>query len=259
MTHAQRAVAQKEGARRRRHRRFWPALCLLAALAAAVWQLPDRMTAASNRAAAGGEPSGEYPRQLLELYERNPETKDFVFDYQENRDKHWDIDLSEEAESGTVPLLMQWDERWGYDIYAGDYFGLTGCGPTCLSMVALYLTGDASLTPEYLGHWATGHGYAVNGSGTAWSLFGDGAEALGLTSRELPLSEPEVRVALEAGEPVVCIMGPGDFTTTGHFIVLTGWSRDGIRVNDPNSRENSETLWDFDEISGQIQNLWAIS
>lgn len=254
MTYAQRAVNRRT--RTRRHRRHWffSLILLLTAAAAAghglhamefgTMAVPDKLI-------------GGIPQQLLELYERNPETKDFVLNYPENHAKHPDIDLSEEAGSGTVPLLMQWDERWGYDIYAGDYFGLTGCGPTCLSMVALYCTGDASLTPAYLGYWAAGHGYAVNGSGTAWALFTDGAAELGLTSRELPLSEGEVRQALERGEPVVCIMGPGDFTTTGHFIVLTEWTRDGIRVNDPNSHENSEKLWKFDDIRGQIQNLWA--
>ncbi|MCD8152609.1 MAG: C39 family peptidase [Clostridiales bacterium] len=36
-------------------------------------------------------------------------------------------------------------------------------------------------------------------------------------------------------------MGPGDFTTGGHFIVLTGIDSDGnVIVNDPNSRINSE-------------------
>ena len=256
MTHAQRAVARRTGTRRRR--RVRPLVILLAALtAAAVWRLGPGDP--GTRLPAVQTPPGEIPQQLLELYERNPETEDFVLEYPENYGRIWDIDLSEEAACGAVPLLMQWDERWGYDIYAGDYFGLTGCGPTCLSMVALYCTGDASLTPAYLGRWAAGHGYAVDGSGTAWALFTDGAAELGLSSRELPLSEGDIRQALEQGEPVVCIMGPGDFTTTGHFIVLTGWTRDGIRVNDPNSHENSEKLWDFDDIRGQIQNLWAFS
>ena len=256
MTYAQRAAARQTTRRRRHHHRILPLLALLAVVAAVghgIHSADFRAAAVPDRMIDG------IPQQLMELYERNPETRDFVFDYPENHEKYPEIDLRAEADGATVPLLMQWDERWGYDIYAGDYFGLTGCGPTCLSMVALYRTHDPALTPAYLGRWASGHGYAVNGNGSAWSLFTDGAAKLGLTSRELPLSEGEVRQALERGEPVVCIMGPGDFTTTGHFIVLTEWTRDGIRVNDPNSRENSETLWAFDDIRGQIQNLWAFS
>ena len=31
-----------------------------------------------------------------------------------------------------------------------------------------------------------------------------------------------------------------------------------FRVNDPNSREKSQKLWDYDEFADQIRNLWAI-
>ena len=55
-------------------------------------------------------------------------------------------------------------------------------------------------------------------------------------------------------------MGPGDFTSSGHFIVLTGLNDDGtVRVNDSNSRINSKKSWDLDRIMGQIRNLWSYS
>ena len=38
-------------------------------------------------------------------------------------------------EDGSVPLFLQWDERWGYRSYGGDFLAVTGCGPTALSMV----------------------------------------------------------------------------------------------------------------------------
>ena len=31
-----------------------------------------------------------------------------------------------------------------------------------------------------------------------------------------------------------------------------------IEINDPNSIENSNKLWNFDDISSQINNLWAM-
>ncbi|HIR53010.1 MAG TPA: hypothetical protein IAB39_06380 [Candidatus Onthovicinus excrementipullorum] len=49
----------------------------------------------------------------------------------------------------------------------------------------------------------------------------EGAAQLGLDSIELPLDEPRIVRNLEAGNPVVCAMGPGNFTKTGHFIALT--------------------------------------
>lgn len=60
------------------------------------------------------EESDEYPDQLKELAEKNSETIDFVYDYPEMKDKKQTIDLSQEAKTDTVPLLLQWDERWGY-------------------------------------------------------------------------------------------------------------------------------------------------
>lgn len=59
------------------------------------------------------EESDEYPDQLKELAEKNSETIDFVYDYPEMKDKKQTIDLSQEAKNDTVPLLLQWDERWG--------------------------------------------------------------------------------------------------------------------------------------------------
>ena len=50
----------------------------------------------------------------------------------------------------------------------------------------------------------------------------------------------------------------GDFTKKGHFIVMTGIENGKIKINDPNSIENSNKLWNFDDISSQINNLWAM-
>ena len=54
-------------------------------------------------------------------------------------------------------------------------------------------------------------------------------------------------------------MGPGDFTSSGHYIVLTGVEDGSFRVNDPNSRLRSQRLWSYEELEGQIRNIWAIS
>lgn len=78
-------------------------------------------------------------------------------------------------------------------------------------------------------------------------------------SEELPLTESAVTGALSEGRPIICSVRPGDFTTTGHFILLTGIAEEGIRVNDPNSPQNSDRLWTYAELEPQIRNLWAFS
>ncbi len=195
------------------------------------------------------------PEELLELLARNPETEAFVKNYPYLKNTP-PVRVLDEVQRDAVPLLMQWDTRWGYMTYGDNMMGLTGCGPTCLSMVCLYLLGDPSLSPAAVADFSISNGYCVSGSGSAWTLISEGGETLGLTVTELPLSESAVKRSLEAGYPVICIMGPGDFTATGHFIVLTEY-RDGmVKVNDPNSYANSKRLWSFEQISRQIKNLW---
>jgi hypothetical protein len=50
----------------------------------------------------------------------------------------------------------------------------------------------------------------------------------------------------------------GDFTKAGHYIVLTGLTKDGkLKVNDPNSRINSRKRWSIQRVSKQIKLLGA--
>ena len=199
-----------------------------------------------------------YPSEIIDLLERNPETEAFVLEYPTAKDQEYTVDLSEFAGSDTVPLFLQWDQRWGYLPYGFNVAGLTGCGPVCLSMAAFYLTGDEAFTPEKMIRFAADNGYCVKGSGSSWTLISEGGVKLGFDVTELPLDENRIRKNLEAGVPVITVVGPGDFTTTGHFLVMVGWEDRKIRINDPNSTENSEKLWDYEDIKSQIKNLWAI-
>lgn len=199
----------------------------------------------------------QWPAELLKTAEANPELEAFVLQYPLKKDLHPVIDLEEYRDTNAVPLLMQWDERWGYTSYAGNWMGLSGCGPTCLSMVTIYLKNDPQYDPLYMAEFSRENGYSVPGGGSAWTLISEGGRKLGLDVVELPLDKNRVIRNLEVGNPIICVMGPGDFTTTGHFIVMTGYEDGKIRVNDPNSRERSAQLWDFDAIQGQIKNLWA--
>ncbi len=196
-----------------------------------------------------------YPEQLLELLENNEETVDFVYDYPEKKDMP-PAETAGEVVQGEIPLLLQWDERWGYAFYADDMIAVNGCGPTAIAMVAAGLTGDNTITPHKVAQFAAEYGYYAGDAGTSWTLMTDGAQQFGIYGEEMALSENAVFSALENGHPVICSMRPGDFTTTGHFIVLTGIEDGKIRVNDPNSRVRSGKLWDYSRLEHQINNLW---
>jgi len=202
----------------------------------------------------------EYPESLIELLKRNPETKQFVMDYPKKKDFSGKIDVSGEITKGEIPYFMQWDERWGYRKYGNDFMALNGCGPTCLSMVRCGLGGDKKWNPYKVAKMSEEEGYYVAGEGTSWTLMSSGAEGIGLTVHQVTFSEEGIRSALELGQPIICVVGPGDFTTTGHYLVLVEINENGeIRLKDPNSRKNSEKTWSVKTLMPQIRNLWAYS
>ncbi len=204
-----------------------------------------------------GLQTNAWPDDLIGLLENNPETKDFVLNYPLKKDKDFKIDLSCYKNSREIPLLMQWDERWGYNRYAGDLMALTGCGPTCLSMVSISILNDDRYTPEFVAEFAERNGYAVAGNGSSWSLISKGGKELGLAVIEIPLDENRIIRNLKVGNPIICVMGPGDFTSSGHFIVMTEYVDGKIKINDPNSKARSKKLWDLSDIKYQIRNLWV--
>ena len=197
-----------------------------------------------------------YKDDLLSLLQDNPETLQFVLDYEEKKelpvsDTVGDVSLDR------VPLFLQWDERWGYHIYGGSLLALTGCGPTCLSMVAVYLTGNVSLTPAVVADMAESNGYFVDGVGTEWSMMTQGAAMLGIQGQQITIGD--IYPVLQSGGLIIASVGPGHFTKGGHFIVLAGLQDGGIVINDPNSKANSDRIWQLDEFSNEIMSLWAYS
>ena len=200
-----------------------------------------------------------YPESLIALVERNPETKDFVLDYPKYKGLE-EIDISKDVMKGEIPHFLQWDERWGYETYGSDFLAVTGCGPTCLSMVTCGLTGDTQWNPYEVAKMAEDNGYYVDGSGSSWDLMSSGAEKLGLTVSSVIFDAEHIRATLEAGQPIICVMGPGDFTDAGHFLVLTGVDKNGdIILQDPNSVERTKQHWDVQKLMNQMKNLWAYS
>ena len=199
---------------------------------------------------------GRYPEDLIELLDRNPETEDFVLNYPLRQET--EIDLSGYSRD-TVPLFLQWDPMWGYEQYGSGCIGQTGCGPTCLAMAGYYLTGDDRFNPKAMADFAAENGYYASGYGSSWTLISEGAGKLGLTVKELPLVKGKMVDAVEAGHPVILALGKGDFTSSGHYIVLTGWVDGAFTVNDPNSRVRSGKQWTYEELEGQIRNIWEIS
>lgn len=204
---------------------------------------------------------GKYPVDLLTLLTKNVETLPFVSGYLMHIDDEKANGVIEEEElDGTIPLFQQWDKRWGYVKYGSNILAISGCGPTCMSMVYTGLTGKTDRDPAAIADFCIENNYYTEDSGTSWALMSDGAEKLGLKAEKISLKQEVIKEKLNTGQPVICSMKPGDFTETGHFIVLSSISEDGkLQVKDPNNIARSEKEWDFDTVFGQIKAAWAYS
>lgn len=202
--------------------------------------------------------STQYPKQLKDLALKNEEALEFVYDYPAEHVKEHTIDLTEEASMDSVPLFVQWDKRWGYEKYSGNFFAASGCGPTTLSMVVVYLTHNRDASPLAVAKYSKKAGYSVDGSGSSWTLISEGCRHYGVKAKTVALDESRMKAELDAGHLIVVNVGPGDFTDTGHFMVITGYDDEGFSINDPNSIEKSGKRWLFKNISSQIRAVWSM-
>ena len=162
-----------------------------------------------------------------------------------------------EWREGALPFLYQTDPAWADAPYAGATVAESGCGPTSLAMVYVALTGRTDFDPATLADFSERNGFVEEGL-TAWRFMTDGALRLGLSSHEVPADAARLRAELAAGNPVICSVRPGDFTETGHFLVVAGVADNGeLVIHDPNSPANSARTWDIDRVLSQCANLWA--
>lgn len=201
------------------------------------------------------ERESEYPDNMLFMLANNPETLEFVKNYPEKKYSGCTTTSIGEVKEGEIPRLLQWDERWGYAAYGENNIAISGCGPTALAMVAAGLKQDDAITPYIIAKLAEDKGY-YSEAGTSWDLMSQGCSEYGIRGTTLPLDEKKIKKYLEEGHPIICSVKEGDFTTEGHYVVLTGLQDGKIKLNDPNSVTRSNRLWTFEELKDQIKNLW---
>lgn len=199
-----------------------------------------------------------YPDSIIELLSKNPETVAFVENYGEKKDIS-PAEQIEELKSGEIPALYQWDERWGYAPYGNGCVATSGCGPTCMSMIISGMANDPSATPAKLAAYGEENDYLDEDNNTYWSFMSESAKNWGITGYQIAADEETVSKELMTGHPIVCSVGPGDFTDNGHFIVLTAYENGEVTVHDPFSKENSEKKWVYSGIFSQIKAVWTYS
>ena len=134
-----------------------------------------------------------------------------------------------------LTYYSQIDNRWRYKMYSsvGDSsqtIGVSGCGPTCASMVVTATKG--TITPPEMCDLFVKYGYRSANNGTYWSAFRFVADTFNIGYQETTDIQKALQL-LENQNYVVASCGNGLFTTGGHFILLTKVENGMIEVYDP--------------------------
>ena len=193
--------------------------------------------------------------------------KDFVTGggedtYVSNIDASGDIFTYDTVGKGVKKVVHfnQTEEPWGSMPYGTSTIGAAGCGPTSMSIVISTLTGKI-VNPQTTCAFSMNNGEYVPGAGTAHSFIGNAASNWGLTCERVGKDRMDYVVqSLKEGKMVVEICEAYTITGSGsgHFIVLTGVTRDGyITIADCASRERSTKAYSVDTIKSYGRDLSA--
>lgn len=202
--------------------------------------------------------SKEYHPDVLKLLYNNKETLDFVLSKSSLKMPSIFVKIDEKCGNGVIPMLQQWDPKWGWYNYGENIIALNGCGPTSLAMVITGLTGNDGINPMEIAKYSDYNGYHEK-AGTNWDLMTDVTEQYGVKGSRIDITKESFENELNNGKPIICSVSKGYFTDEGHFIVIAGIKDGKLIIHDPNSIEKSKKLWEFDKIKNQIKASWSYS
>lgn len=125
-------------------------------------------------------------------------------------------------------------------------------------MAVFYLTGNRDCTPGVVAQFSLDNEYYVDGIGTKWSLLTDYPKQFGLTAYQLPWTEANMKAELDKGRLLICSARPGNFTSSGHFILIYGYDENGFKINDPKCVYRSRLSWTYAQIKNDFKAMWSI-
>lgn len=167
---------------------------------------------------------------------------------------------------------LQTDPRWANVDYSATgektTIGKSGCGPSCMAMIlATYI--DAGITPKTTCAWALASGFKAVNSGTYYSYFVPCGAKYGLKVTRINTGNiygsinantyhKKALEAIEAGNFVICCMGKGNWTSSGHYILWYGMEGNQVLINDPNSTKASRTKADLSLLQKQVKYYFIV-
>lgn len=165
---------------------------------------------------------------------------------------------------------MQTDSKWKSKSYAvtgeSSTIGSAGCGPTCAAMVIAEFV-DPNITPVETCKWSLSHGYKALRQGTYYTYFKAQGAAYGLNWEQITSTNiygnkthSAHKKALEAvknGDYVIALMGKGNWTSGGHYVLWYGMDGDYALINDPASTKTSRLKGNYQTFISQVKHYFV--
>lgn len=177
--------------------------------------------------------------ETVEITEDEIET-----DITTNQDTSTDYNEEEISGDGIEKILgayqgltyySQADYRWADILYTStndetQTIKSSGCGPTACAMVVTASKG--TILPPTMASLFVDNGYRTANSGTSWSAMQFTADYFGFEEYYTTTDYTTAMNYLQNGYYIIASCGNGLFTTSGHFIFLTGVSNSTISIYD---------------------------
>lgn len=225
--------------------------------------------------------------RLLRLALREPEAISFVANYL-TADKSGSS-YGDTVTKGQVPLLYDWDARWGYVSYGDGCIGVTGSGPTTIAMAYMGLTGKSDQTPATIAQSTSSSSSSSNSSSSSTSsdsstttssngssssssgtsTASDSADSIiqmmanvGLSATQYDSSSSTLEACLsESSVAAVYLNDNGlEQDSDAHWALVVGTNDDGtLNVFDPTSTEVSTRTWDSSTVANASSTILYVT
>lgn len=166
---------------------------------------------------------------------------------------------------------LQTDTRWKNYNYSAKgekkTIGSSGCGVTVAAMIISTLK-DKNVTPVTTAEWSMAHGYKALNQGTYYTYFVPQLSEYGIICKRLntanlygqssSTAHTEALNALKNGNWVIACMGSGNWTSSGHFILLYQYENGYVYINDPASTASTRIKNTWELFAKQVKYLWTV-
>ena len=160
--------------------------------------------------------------------------------------------------------LMQTDSRWKNKMYSAvndpsQTIGSGGCGPSAASMIVNEWV-DNMYSPVEACSWAASAGYRTANNGTYWSMMKAIAVKYGFKFTQTgDANAAKNFLNTNKGSLVICIMGKGNWTSSGHFILMYKCDGTYVYINDPASTSTSRQKNTFALLKSQCRQYFCFA